>query len=134
MASSLSAIHYKGFFLIYRLLGVALMLMVPAIALPDAHPLPMWQVDGEHNRIYILGSVHLLRAQDHPLTDAIYAAYEDAAIMMCVTLCAKCCPGRRICIAAILNWVIGLLSGLTVACLAVPAARLLIRSFDVWTD
>lgn len=78
MASRLSAIHYKGFFLIYRLLGVALMLMVPAIALPDAHPLPMWQVEGEHNRIYILGSVHLLRAQDHPLPDAIYAAYEDA--------------------------------------------------------
>ena len=42
------------------------------------HPLSMWQVDGASNRVYLLGSIHLLREQDHPLPTAIYSAYEDA--------------------------------------------------------
>jgi uncharacterized protein YbaP (TraB family) len=37
-----------------------------------------WQIDGTSNRIYLLGSVHLLREQDHPIPSAIEAAYEDA--------------------------------------------------------
>lgn len=39
---------------------------------------PLWQVDGRANRIYLLGSVHMLRESDHPLPSAFYAAYEDA--------------------------------------------------------
>jgi uncharacterized protein YbaP (TraB family) len=45
-------------------------------------PLPMWQIDGESNRIYLLGSVHLLREQDYPLPSAIYAAYDDAEALI----------------------------------------------------
>ncbi len=41
-------------------------------------PLPLWQVDGAHNRVYLLASVHLLRPSDYPLPDALYAAYDDA--------------------------------------------------------
>lgn len=44
----------------------------------DGHPLSMWQINGPHNRIYLLGSIHLLREQDHPLPTAIYDAFEDA--------------------------------------------------------
>jgi uncharacterized protein YbaP (TraB family) len=42
------------------------------------HPLSLWQVDGLQNRVYLLGSIHMLRAQDHPLPAAIYDAYDDA--------------------------------------------------------
>ncbi len=68
----------KGLMTICRLLGIALLLALPAIANADGHPLPMWQINGTSNRIYLLGSVHLLREQDHPLPAAIEAAYEDA--------------------------------------------------------
>ena len=46
------------------------------------HPLPLWQVDGDRNRIYLLGSVHLLREEDYPLPSALYAAYEDAEALI----------------------------------------------------
>ena len=49
-----------------------------ASALADEHPLLMWQLDGTNNTIYLLGSVHLLREQDHPIPSAINAAYEQA--------------------------------------------------------
>lgn len=64
--------------MIYKLVSAALFLIAPAISLADGHPLPMWQVSGETNRIYLLGSVHLLREQDHPIPDAIYTAYDEA--------------------------------------------------------
>ena len=42
------------------------------------HALPLWQIDGETNRVYLLGSVHLLREQDYPLPSRIDAVYDDA--------------------------------------------------------
>jgi len=51
----------------------------PCVAADDGgHPLSLWQVDGEQNRVYLLGSIHMLRSQDLPLPAAIYDAYEDA--------------------------------------------------------
>ena len=47
----------------------------------DGQRLPLWQVDGQQNRVYLLGSIHLLREQDHPIPDAIYDAYEDAEML-----------------------------------------------------
>jgi uncharacterized protein YbaP (TraB family) len=38
----------------------------------------MWLAEGAQNRVYLLGSVHLLRESDHPLPTVIDAAYEDA--------------------------------------------------------
>jgi len=56
----------------------ALTIIGTAVAAEPEHPLTMWQVDGQDNRIYILGSIHLLRAKDHPLPSAIFTAYDDA--------------------------------------------------------
>ena len=69
-------------------IGIRILLLI-AIALPGAlpaaeggHPLSMWQIDGLHNRIYLLGSIHLLREEDHPLPSAIYDAYNDAETLI----------------------------------------------------
>lgn len=45
------------------------------------HPVSLWQVDGEDNRIYLLGSIHLLRETDHPIPSAINDAYNDADVL-----------------------------------------------------
>ena len=50
----------------------------PVLAADNGHPLSMWQINGSENRVYLLGSIHLLREQDHPLPTAIYSAYDDA--------------------------------------------------------
>ncbi len=38
----------------------------------------MWRVDGKTNAVYLLGSVHLLRASDHPFPSAFDSAYGEA--------------------------------------------------------
>ena len=38
----------------------------------------VWQLDGVDNRIYLAGSVHLLRAEDYPLPQALDTAYQEA--------------------------------------------------------
>lgn len=61
------------------LLAITAFVLLACIAhADDEHPLSMWQINGDTNRIYLLGSIHLLREQDHPLPAAIYAAYNDA--------------------------------------------------------
>lgn len=57
--------------------GIAMLLTVSAHG-DEEHPLSMWQIDGASNRVYLLGSIHLLREQDHPLPSGIYDAYDDA--------------------------------------------------------
>jgi hypothetical protein len=56
------------------------MWLLPAAALADsaASPVTMWMAEGASNRVYVLGSIHLLRAQDHPLPRVIGEAYDDA--------------------------------------------------------
>ncbi len=54
------------------------LLIAAAAGAADGHPVTMWRVDGEQNRVYLLGSVHLLRAGDHPLPAIIDDAYADA--------------------------------------------------------
>jgi uncharacterized protein YbaP (TraB family) len=62
-----------------RTLTVVALLLLAGLPLAAAgHPVTMWQVEGETNRVYLLGSVHLLRERDHPLPEAIDAAYADA--------------------------------------------------------
>ena len=56
----------------------------PAVA--DGHP-PLWRVDGQHNSIYLLASVHVLRASDDALPESVQRAYKAAnAIYMEVDL------------------------------------------------
>lgn len=59
----------------YRLIIAALLLSPIAAA---EHALPMWEIEGASNRVFLLGSVHLLREADYPIPSAIYAAYDEA--------------------------------------------------------
>ena len=46
------------------------------------HPVTLWRIAGETNSIYLLGSIHLLREQDHPLPGVIDTAYDDADVIV----------------------------------------------------
>ncbi len=39
---------------------------------------PVWIVESAGNRIYLLGSIHVLRDEDYPLPDVFQLAYDDA--------------------------------------------------------
>lgn len=54
------------------------LLSAAAAADSAGHPVTMWMAEGVTNRVYLLGSVHLLRSQDHPLPAVIDTAYDDA--------------------------------------------------------
>lgn len=60
------------------------LIMAAGSAAPQntGHPISMWQINGASNRIYLLGSVHVLRQQDHPIPTAIEKAYQDAEILI----------------------------------------------------
>src|SRR5690606_1575475 len=61
-----------------RLAALALLLAAAPAGAEAGHPLTLWRVDGVENRVYLLGSVHLLRPEDHPLPAGIEDAYHDA--------------------------------------------------------
>lgn len=48
----------------------------------ESHPVTLWRAQGVSNSVYLLGSIHLLRAEDHPLPSVIDAAYEDAEVLV----------------------------------------------------
>ena len=62
------------------LMAICLLLAGPAHA--DGHPVTMWLIEGESNRVYVLGSVHLLRSSDHPLPKVMEEAYQDAEALI----------------------------------------------------
>lgn len=41
-----------------------------------------WEVTGEHNTVYLMGSVHLLHSKDRALPDVTEAAYADAETLV----------------------------------------------------
>lgn len=47
-----------------------------------ANALPLWELEGTRNEIRLLGSIHLLRPTDYPLSRAIDQAYEDAEVIV----------------------------------------------------
>ena len=55
-------------------------MLLPLVAAADSggHPVTLWMAEGASNTVYLLGSVHLLRKEDHPLPSVIDAAYDDA--------------------------------------------------------
>jgi hypothetical protein len=58
-------------------------MVLPMAAIADTgHPVSMWLAEGDTNRIYILGSVHLLRREDHPLPAVLETAYDDAEALL----------------------------------------------------
>lgn len=59
--------------------ALALLLLGRVAAADEAgHPVTMWRLEGAENRVYLLGSIHLLRPADHPLPAVIDEAYGDA--------------------------------------------------------
>ena len=44
----------------------------------DDEPAMIWVAAGETNQVYLLGSIHMLRAKDHPLPNNVEVAYDDA--------------------------------------------------------
>lgn len=60
------------------LVAVILMLFgLAAWANSAAQPAMLWVAHGVNNRVYLLGSIHLLREKDHPLPSIIDVIYED---------------------------------------------------------
>lgn len=66
----------------YKYLVVAMLVALPSVTFADGHPVTMWLAEGQSNRVYILGSVHLLRREDHPLPKVMEAAYDDAEALI----------------------------------------------------
>ncbi len=62
----------------HKLALLTFLLFATVAAADSRHPLTLWQVDGKANTVFILGSVHLLREQDHPLPSKIDEAYAEA--------------------------------------------------------
>jgi uncharacterized protein len=63
----------------------ALLLCVTARADGALHSL--WEIHGKHNTVYLLGSIHVLRASDYPLAPAVMEAYGNAkSVLMEVNL------------------------------------------------
>jgi len=63
---------------------ILFLLLLPSIswASESGHPVTLWLAQGVSNRVYLLGSVHLLRQQDHPLPAIIDSAYDDAEALI----------------------------------------------------
>lgn len=58
------------------------MLLATSVHADDSgHPLTLWEVAGEKNSVYLLGSIHLLRSKDYPLPTALDEAYNDAEVL-----------------------------------------------------
>ena len=64
------------------LLASLLLAGAPAQSDDAGHPVTMWRVAGDSNSVYLLGSIHMLREQDHPLPVVIDRAYEDADVVV----------------------------------------------------
>ena len=57
-----------------------LLLCVTARADGALHSL--WELHGRHNTVYLLGSIHVLRPSDYPLSPAVLEAYRDAKSLL----------------------------------------------------
>jgi uncharacterized protein len=42
----------------------------------------LWELHGRHNTVYLLGSIHVLRPSDYPLSPAVLEAYRDAKSLL----------------------------------------------------
>jgi uncharacterized protein YbaP (TraB family) len=51
-------------------------------AFADDEPAMMWVAHGNQNTVYLLGSIHLLRPEDHPLPPSIELVYDDADVLV----------------------------------------------------
>lgn len=63
-------------------LAVVALALLPAAASADDGQHVFWEVAGQHNSVYLLGSVHVLHANDHALPPVTEAAYADAEVLV----------------------------------------------------
>ncbi len=42
----------------------------------------LWELHGRHNTVYLLGSIHVLRPSDYPLSPVVLAAYADSKSLL----------------------------------------------------
>jgi uncharacterized protein YbaP (TraB family) len=62
-----------------RLAAAALLLaLTPTLGLADGSLHTLWQIQGKHNTVYLMGSIHTLRPGDYPLPKPLLDAYADA--------------------------------------------------------
>ena len=66
--------------LIANIIAVAIVFSLPGLA--ASQPVTMWQTQGVQNKIFILGSIHLLRPSDYPIPSVIYDAYDEAETLI----------------------------------------------------
>lgn len=68
-------------------LTAALCLSVAAFARADTPHHTLWRIQGKHNTVYLLGSIHVLRDSDYPLPAALLDAYaKSKAVVMEIDL------------------------------------------------
>jgi uncharacterized protein YbaP (TraB family) len=67
-----------------RRLALVLCILFAGASFADdaAHPVTLWRVAGASNTVFLLGSIHLLRAEDHPLPGVIDDAYAEAEVVV----------------------------------------------------
>jgi len=67
-----------------KIASIVLLLMISCAARADteAHPVTLWRAKGTNNTVYLLGSIHLLREEDHPLPSIIDDAYRDSDVLI----------------------------------------------------
>lgn len=59
-----------------------LLASMPARGDDAGHPVTLWRVAGDTNSVFLLGSIHMLREQDHPLPGVIDRVYEEAEVVV----------------------------------------------------
>lgn len=68
--------------IIARLLPLLILLAAATRADDTAHPVTLWEIQGAHNSVYLLGSIHMLRAEDYPLPTVIESTYAKVEILI----------------------------------------------------
>jgi uncharacterized protein YbaP (TraB family) len=70
--------------LLIKLVSTIMLLAATSMAVADSetHPVTLWRAQGLSNSVYLLGSIHLLREQDHPLPGVIDDAYTDSDVLI----------------------------------------------------
>jgi uncharacterized protein YbaP (TraB family) len=65
------------------LIAVASAASADAPRKPDTVPVPLlWKVSGQDNAVYLLGSFHLLKSDDYPLSADVERAFADSRVLM----------------------------------------------------
>jgi len=61
-----------------KVLVPVFLLLISLVARAGDEPAMIWIAEGDTNRVYLLGSIHVLREIDHPLPDVVEFVYDDA--------------------------------------------------------